>query len=117
LICRPSSHQSAAGSDFETRSRVSDLGLVLTDDFRPAASHIRSSPGKADRHAASIGTQAQREQIGEAEGSLYVEPAVGSSRTPTANVAEVKRSKASAVHESGPYGSLNFVSNQRWTRA
>src|SRR6202030_3038399 len=41
----------------------------------------------------------------------------GSSRTPTANVAEVKRSKASAEHERGPYGSPNLPSNQRCTRA
>ena len=40
-----------------------------------------------------------------------------SSRTPTANVADAKRSKASAVDESGPYGSLNFALNQRCTRA
>ena len=69
--CRPSSHYSAAGSDFEA-SRVPDLWLVLNDDFRPAASHIRSSPGEADRLAARIGPQTQREQIGETEGSLDV---------------------------------------------
>ena len=40
-----------------------------------------------------------------------------SSRTPTANVADAKRSKASAVDESGPYASPNFASNQRCTRA
>ena len=34
-----------------------------------------------------------------------------SSRTPTANVADAKRSKASAVDESGPYASPNFASN------
>src|SRR5271166_4539381 len=52
------------------------LWLVLNDDFRPAASHIRSSPGEADRIAARIWTQAQRKQIGETEGSLDVEPVV-----------------------------------------
>src|ERR1700720_4292423 len=63
LICRPSSHYSAAESDFEAPSRVPDLWLVLNDDFRPAASHIRGSPGEADRLAAAIGPQTQREQI------------------------------------------------------
>jgi hypothetical protein len=72
LICRPSSHQSAAVSDFEAPSRVPDLWLVLNDDFGPAASHIRSSPGEADRLAAGIGPQAQRKQIGETEGSFDV---------------------------------------------
>jgi hypothetical protein len=41
----------------------------------------------------------------------------GSNRTPTANVAEAKRSNASGVHDSGAYGSPNFASNQRCTRA
>jgi hypothetical protein len=72
LICRPSSHYSAAESDFEAPSRVPDLWLVLNDDFRPAASHIRGSPGEADRLAAGIGPQAQREQVGETKGSLDV---------------------------------------------
>ena len=57
---------------FQAPSRVPDLWLVLNDDFRPAASHIRSSPGEADRLAAGIGPQAQREQVGETEGSLDV---------------------------------------------
>jgi hypothetical protein len=35
LLCRPSSHQSAAGSDFKAPSRVPDLWLVLNDDFNP----------------------------------------------------------------------------------
>jgi hypothetical protein len=34
-----------------------------------------------------------------------------------ANVGDAKRSKASAVDESGPYASPNFASNQRCTRA
>src|SRR6202035_5866082 len=63
--------------DFEAPSRVPDLWLVLNDDFRPAASHIRSSPGEADRLSARIGPQAQREQVGETEGSLDVLPVVG----------------------------------------
>jgi hypothetical protein len=74
LICCPSSHQGAAGSDFEARFRVPDLWLVLNDDFRPAASHIRSTPGKADRLSARIGRQAQREQIGETEGRFLEYP-------------------------------------------
>jgi len=56
--------------------RSPDLSVVLNDDFRPAASHIRSSPDKADRLSARIGTQAQHKQIGETEGSLDVEPVV-----------------------------------------
>jgi len=53
-----------------------DLWLVLNDDFRPAASHIRSSPGETDRLSARIRPQAQRKQIGKTEGSLYMEPVV-----------------------------------------
>ena len=49
-----------------------DLWLVLNNDFGPAALHIRSSPGEADRLSAGIGPQTQREQVGEAEGSLDV---------------------------------------------
>jgi hypothetical protein len=33
----------------DPRAVWADLWLVLNDDFRPAASHIRSGPGKADR--------------------------------------------------------------------
>ena len=33
----------------------------------------------------------------------------GSNRTPTANVAEAKRSNASPVQDSGPYASPNFA--------
>jgi hypothetical protein len=72
LICRPSSHYSAAGSDFEAPSRVPDLWLVLNDDFGPAASHISRGPNETDRLSTRIGTQAQREQVGETEGSLDV---------------------------------------------
>ena len=54
-----------------------DLWLVLNDDFRPAASHIRSSPGEADRLAARVRPQSQREQIGKTERSHDVEPVVG----------------------------------------
>jgi hypothetical protein len=61
---------------FQAPSRVPDLWLVLNDDFRPAASHIRSSPGEADRLAARIGPQAQRKQIGKTEGSLDVQPVI-----------------------------------------
>ena len=50
---------------------------VINHDFRPAASHIHSSPGEADRLAARIWTQAQLKQIGEAEGNPDVEPIVG----------------------------------------
>ena len=70
--CRPSSHYSAAGSDFEAPSRVPDLWLVLNDDFGPAASHISRGPNETDRLSTRIGTQAQREQVGETEGSLDV---------------------------------------------
>ena len=62
---------------FQAPSRVRDLWLVLNDDFRPAASHIRRGPSEADRLPARIGPQAQSKHIGEAEGSLYVEPVVG----------------------------------------
>jgi hypothetical protein len=57
---------------FQAPSRVRDLWLILNDDFRPAASHIRGSPGEADRLSTRIGTQAEREQVGETEGSLDV---------------------------------------------
>ena len=57
---------------FQAPSRVPNLWLVLNDDFRPAASHIRSSPVEADRLSTRIGTQAQREPVGETEGSLDV---------------------------------------------
>ena len=63
--------------DFEAPSRVPNLWLVLNDDFRPAASHILRGPSETDRLSARIWTQAQREQIGEIEGSLDVEPIVG----------------------------------------
>jgi hypothetical protein len=63
--------------DFEAPSRVPNLWLVLNDDFRPAASDIRSSPGEADRLATRIGPKTQREQIGETEGSLDVQPVIG----------------------------------------
>ena len=75
-VCRPSSHRSAAGSDFEAPSRVPNLWLVLNDDFRPAAPHIRGSPGEAERLSARIGPQTQREQIDETERSLDMEPVV-----------------------------------------
>jgi hypothetical protein len=51
--------------------------VVLNDNFRPPALYIQSTPGKADRLAARIWTQAQREQIGETEGSLDVQPVIG----------------------------------------
>jgi hypothetical protein len=58
--------------DFEAPPRVPNLWLVRNDDFRPAASHIRSSSGKADCLSARIGPHSQREQVGETEGSLDV---------------------------------------------
>jgi hypothetical protein len=57
---------------FRAPSRVLDLWLVLNDDFGPAASHISRGPNETDRLSARIGPQAQREQIGETEGSLDV---------------------------------------------
>ena len=51
---------------------VPDLWLVLNDDFVPAASHISRGPNETDRLSTRIVTQAQREQVGETEGSLDV---------------------------------------------
>jgi hypothetical protein len=50
--------------------------LVINHDFRPAASHIRSSPIETDRLSIRIGHQTQGEQIGKTEGSLYVESVI-----------------------------------------
>jgi len=61
----------------EQQAKQADLWLVLNNDLRPAASHIRRGPSETDRLSARIGPQAQREQIGEAEGSLDPEPVIG----------------------------------------
>jgi hypothetical protein len=60
------------GERFQAPSRVHDLWLVLNDDFGPAAAHISRGPNETDRLASGIGPQAQREQVGETEGSLDV---------------------------------------------
>jgi hypothetical protein len=62
---------------FQSAIPTPDLSLILNDDFRPAASHIRRGPGKADCLSARIGPQAQRKQIGETERSLDVQPVIG----------------------------------------
>ena len=54
LISRPGSHQSAGGSDFEAPSRVPDLWLVLNDDFRPTAEHVRTGGDETDRLSARV---------------------------------------------------------------
>ena len=54
-----------------------DQWPVINYDFRPAASYIRRGPDEADRLPARIGPQTQREQIGETERSLDMEPVVG----------------------------------------
>lgn len=53
-----------------------DSSLVLNHDFRPAPDHTGASPGKVERFSAGIGTQAQREKIGQTEGGLDLEPVV-----------------------------------------
>ena len=62
---------------FRAPYRVLDLWLILNYDFRPAASHIRRGPSETDRLSARVGPQAQREQVGETEGSLDVQPVIG----------------------------------------
>jgi hypothetical protein len=52
------------------------MWLVIDHQFRPAAAHIRRGPSEADRLSARIGSQTQREQIGETEWSLDLEPVV-----------------------------------------
>jgi hypothetical protein len=41
---------------------------LIDHDFRPAALHVRSSPGEADGLSARIRPQAQCKQIGKTEG-------------------------------------------------
>jgi hypothetical protein len=50
--------------------------LILDHDFWPAPDHTGANSGKVERFSARIGAQAQREKIGETEGSLDVEPVV-----------------------------------------
>src|ERR1700719_2866685 len=73
----PAATTAPLGAISKRHPEIPDLSVVFNDDFRPAASHIRSSPGKADRLAARIGPQAQCKQIGKTEGGLDVEPVVG----------------------------------------
>ena len=66
-----------SGFDGGNGGSTGDLWPVIDHEFRPAASHIRRGPGEADRLSARIGPQTQREHIGEAEGSLDVQPVIG----------------------------------------
>src|ERR1700724_3787300 len=68
----PAATRAPLGAISKCHPEIPDLSVVFNDDFRPAASHIRGSPGEADRLSARIGPQTQREQVGETEGSLDV---------------------------------------------
>jgi hypothetical protein len=68
----PAATTAPLGAISKRHPEIPDLWVALNDDFRPAASHIRRGPGKADRLSSRIWTQAQRKQIGETEGSLDV---------------------------------------------
>src|SRR5215469_18450748 len=55
---------------------TSILSPVIDHNFGPPSPHIHCGPGEMDRFAARIGPQTQAKQIGQTEGSLYVQPVV-----------------------------------------
>ena len=92
---------------------------VACHQSRLGASGVAHPPrlGRSDCPSARIGPQTQREQVGKTERCHDLEPVVTFQPDADSECAEVKRSKASAVEQSGPYASQNFASNQRCTRA
>ena len=70
LICCPSSHRAPRGAISKRHPESPIYRWSSTTDFGPAASYISRGPNETDRLSTRIGPQAQREQVGETEGSL-----------------------------------------------
>src|SRR6202022_1984993 len=90
------------------------LSITTSDQRRRTSAEVRAKWIVLRR---GLGRRRSANRSARPKGASMCSRSSGSNRTPTANVGDAKRSKASAVDESGPNASPNFALNQRCTRA